>query len=402
MSGPESKNTATHITENKPGRPKVSAVIPCLNEEQTLGICIKKAFEAMFRLGIKGEVVVGDNGSTDRSVEIAERLGARVVHQPLRGYGAALMAGIDAAEGEFIIMGDADDSYDWLDIAPFIAALDDGADIVLGNRFAGGIMPGAMPFLHRYVGNPVLSRLSRWVYKAPVGDFHCGMRAFKKEAYKKISLHTPGMEFATEMVVNAVRSGLTIKEVPIKLYPDKRSRPPHLRTFRDGWRHLRFIMMRAPNYLYMIPGGTLFIAGIALQLMLVKGPVTIHGFYFGIHFLALGCLMAMVGFNVINLGIFAKAIVASQLPYFRDSVIDWMLDHFTLEVGLLSGGAMCFAGLLINASILWKWVSLSTPMVDSIHIVFVATSAIAIGLNIVFSSFLINMFLIEEREWRSD
>jgi len=402
MIGPESENTSTHKTENNPGRPKVSAVIPCLNEEQTLGICINKAFEAMLKLGIEGEVVVGDNGSTDRSVEIAEELGARVVHQPLRGYGAALMAAIEAAEGEFVIMGDADDSYDWLDIAPFIAALDDGSDIVMGNRFAGGIMPGAMPFLHRYVGNPVLSRLSRWVYRAPVGDFHCGMRAFKKEAYKKISLHTPGMEFATEMVVNAVRSGLTIKEVPIKLYPDKRSRPPHLRTFRDGWRHLRFIMMRAPNYLYMIPGGLLFIAGISLQMMLVKGPVTIHGFYFGIHFLALGCLMAMVGFNVINLGIFAKAIVASQLPYFRDNVIDWILDHFTLEIGLLSGGAMCFVGILINASILWKWVSLSTPMVDSIHIVFVATSAIAIGLNIVFSSFLVNMFLIEERQWRSD
>ena len=213
---------------------RVSAIIPCLDEEETLGICIRKVLSAFAELGIDGEVVVGDNGSSDNSVRIAEELGARVVHQPIRGYGAALRAAIEAANGDYLIMADADDSYDWSQIRPFIEKLDNGADFVIGNRFKGGIMPGAMPPLHKYFGNPVLSFISRLFFHVPIGDFHCGMRSFTRKAYNRMHLQTSGMDFATEMIVRAAQAGLKIEEIPIKLYPDKRSRPSHLRSFRDG------------------------------------------------------------------------------------------------------------------------------------------------------------------------
>ena len=252
---------------------RVSAVMPCLNEEETLGICVEKAFRCFHEIGVDGEVVVADNGSTDRSVEIAQKLGARLIHQKVKGYGAALMAGIQAAKGDIIVMADADDSYDWSSMGPFIEKIEEGYDLVMGNRFKGEIKAGAMPFLHRYLGNPVLSIVARIFYRVPVGDFHCGMRAFTKGAYEEMRLRTTGMEFATEMVANSARRGLRIAEIPTVLYPDKRTRPPHLRSFRDGWRHLRFIMTYAPNYLYMIPGAFFFILGVALQLSLIRGAV---------------------------------------------------------------------------------------------------------------------------------
>jgi len=379
-------------------RPKISAVIPCLNEEETIGICVEKAFRAFDEMGVKGEVVIGDNGSTDNSRKIAEQLGARVVGQPQRGYGAALMAAIDAAWGDYIIMADADDSYDWLNLAPFIKKLDEGADVVMGNRFAGGIKPGAMPFLHRYLGNPVLSLLARIISKAPVGDFHCGMRGFTKDAYDKMNLKTHGMEFATEMVVRAARAGLKIAEVPIVLYPDKRSRPPHLRSFQDGWRHLRFIMTYGPNYLYLVPGGALFILGVLLQALLFSGPVTVFNLYMGVHFLALGCLMALVGFNVINLGVLAKVMMTIQTPDMKDRLVDWFVKNFSIEAGLVTGVALLAAGVAVDVALLWKWLFFSLPMKDTTHAAFVATSAIAIAVNVIFSSFLIGMFVQEAKE----
>lgn len=241
--------------------PLVSAIIPCLNEELTLAICIKKVTEAFTRLDIQGEIIIGDNGSTDQSVEIAKSLGARVIHQSVKGYGAAISAAASAAKGKYLIMADADDSYDWSQLDIFVDALESGADFVMGNRFAGGIEPGAMPPLHRYLGNPLLSGIARLLYHSPIRDFHCGMRAFTREAFQKMATRSTGMEFASEMIINAHRAGLIIHEVPIKLYPDKRNRPPHLRSFRDGWRHLRLLIAHAPDRLYLIPGFTLLLLG---------------------------------------------------------------------------------------------------------------------------------------------
>jgi len=378
--------------------PVISAVMPCLNEERTLATCIRKAQQCFRDMGVVGEVIVADNGSTDRSVAIATDLGARVVHVSARGYGAALMGGIEAAQGEFIVMADADDSYDWLGMQPFISKLREGFDLVVGNRFKGGIAPGAMPPLHRYLGNPVLSTLARIVYRAPLGDFHCGMRAFTRSAYERMRLRTPGMEFATEMIVNAVRAGLAVAEVPTRLCKDGRDRPPHLRSFRDGWRHLRFIFTYAPNYLYLAPGILMLCAGLALVLALARGPIVIGERYLGIHFLALGSVLTLAGFNVVHLGVLAKMIATAQLPHLRSRIHDWVLAKFTLEGGLVAGALLLLIGLGIDAAILWKWLASSGgPQEQTVHVAFVAAVSIVLGLNIVFSSFLLSMFATDHR-----
>jgi glycosyltransferase involved in cell wall biosynthesis len=378
--------------------PSVTAVMPCLNEERTLAVCIRKAQQCFRELGIEGEVVIADNGSTDRSVEIAESLGARVVHQSTRGYGAALTRGIEAARGDIIVMADADDSYDWLGMGPFIARIREGYDLVMGNRFAGGIERGAMPPLHRYLGNPVLSTIARVFHRAPIGDFHCGMRAFTKAGFLRMKVRTTGMEFATEMVVNAVRSGLRVAEVPTTLKPDGRNRPPHLRSFRDGWRHLRFIFTYAPNYLYLAPGALMMLVGLVAVAALARGPITIAGQYFGIHFLALGCGLTLTGFNVVHLGIIAKLIAGSQIAQPDSKVIRFALNIFTLEGGLLAGGLMFLAGVGIDAAILWKWLAAGRGSLDdTVHAAFVATLLMVLGLNTVFSSFLLSMIAADQR-----
>jgi glycosyltransferase involved in cell wall biosynthesis len=384
-------------------RPIVSAVMPCLNEERTLAACIRKAQQCFRELGIEGEVIVADNGSSDRSVEIATQLGARVVHQPRRGYGAALMKGIEEARGDIIVMADADESYDWLSMGQFIARIGAGFDLVMGNRFKGGIERGAMPPLHRYLGNPVLSALARIIHRAPIGDFHCGMRAFTKAAYSRMRLRTTGMEFATEMVVNSVRAGLKIAEVPTNLRPDGRNRPPHLRSFRDGWRHLRFIFTYAPNYLYLAPGGLMMLMGLALVAALARGPIIVAGQYVGIHFLALGCVLTLTGYNIVHLGVIAKVIAASQIAQAGSRISRWALNAFTLEGGLIAGALMFLAGLAIDGATLWKWLEHGRgPQEESVHIAFVATLLIVLGLNIVFSSFLLNMFAADQRERFTD
>lgn len=373
--------------------PVVSAVMPCLNEERTLGECIRKAQRCIEQMGVPGEVVVADNGSSDRSVEIALALGARVVHQPIAGYGAALSAGISAARGEFVVLADADDSYDWLGMAPFIAALRSGLDLVVGNRFLGGIDPGAMPPLHRYLGNPVLSWLARAVHKVPVGDFHCGMRALRRDVWEKLQVRTPGMEFATELIVNASQIGLRIGEVPTTLKKDGRDRPPHLRSFRDGWRHLRFILSYGPNHLFMAPGAALLLPGALLVGVLASGPITLGGHYFGIHFLALGCLLTLLGYNVINLGLFAKVIVMRG----QSRLSDWARNGFTLERGLLTGLAIAAIGVAVDVRLLLRWLAPGAgDMSDSVHPVFVATLAIVVGVNVMFSSFLLSLMLSEQ------
>ena len=379
--------------------PLVSAVMPCLNEEITLGVCIRKAQACFAALGIEGEVVIADNGSTDRSVEIAKELGARVVHQPIKGYGAALTAGIEAAAGEIIVMADADDSYDWAGMGPFIEKIRAGYDLVVGNRFKGGIAAGAMPPLHRYLGNPVLSTLARVVHRAPIGDFHCGLRAFTKTAFERMHLRTTGMEFATEMVVSAARADMRITEVPTTLKPDGRNRAPHLRSFRDGWRHLRFIFTYAPNYLYMAPGALMMLAGIVLVAMLSRGPIVIGGRFMGIHFLALGSLFTLAGFNIINLGVLAKAIAVSQLPSADSRIRRWALNQFTLEGGLIVGLLLFLGGLGVNVVVLIRWMQNGGgAQEETVHVAFAAALMIILGLNIVFSSFLLNMFMSDQRD----
>ncbi len=298
--------------------------MPCLNEENTLALCINKANACFARLGVAGEVVVADNGSTDRSVEIALSLGARVVHVPVKGYGAAVSAGARAAYGRVIIMGDSDDSYDWSKLDAFIAAVDAGSELVMGNRFKGGIEPGAMPPLHRYLGNPVLSFISKIAFRIPVGDFHCGMRAFSADAFRRMRLSGTGMEFATEMVASASRIGLKVSEIPIKLYPDKRGRPPHLRSFRDGWRHLRFILSHSPDHLFVWPG------------------------------------------------------MRSLLAH----------PH-QLELTLLAGAAGLLGGLAVDGTLLLRWLGTKQSMEDSVNLAIVASTVIAISLEVMFSAFLL-------------
>jgi Glycosyl transferase family 2 len=373
--------------------PLVSAIIPCLNEERTIGICVEKAFSAFARRGVRGEVVVGDNGSSDMSTEIAEALGARVVHQQVKGYGAAISAAAGAARGKYLIMADADDSYDWSQLDGFIDALEDGADLVMGNRFAGGIEPGAMPNLHRYLGNPVLSALARWLHQSPIRDFHCGMRGFTREAFRKMGARSPGMEFASEMVINAHRAGLDIREVPIKLYPDKRGRPPHLRSFRDGWRHLKLIIAHAPDTLYLIPGLALLALGVFGLAMLSAGPVRAAGQYFGIHFVALSAMATLIGLSAILLGALAKVAIAIYQPGVRGRVVPWLKRGRPLEWLVLSGTLLAAAGFAGDALLAFKWIFVGGPMEQSVHFVFATTTATVAGVVMVLSGFVLKLLL---------
>lgn len=390
-SGPD-----THNPESQPVTAvTVSAVMPCLNEEQTLAICIEKARRAFDAIGVIGEIVVADNGSTDRSISIAESLGARIVHESRKGYGSALMAGISAARGRYIVMADADDSYDWSELGRFVSKLAEGYDLVMGNRFLGGIAPGAMPPLHRYLGNPVLSALARFMYKIPIGDFHCGMRGFRRDAFEKIRPRTSGMEFATEMIVSAARCGLRITEIPTPLHPDKRNRPPHLRSFRDGWRHLRFILSHSPDYLYLWPGSLALGVGITLMLLLLSGPISIGKYYFGIHFMIAGSLASLVGVNVLTMGAMAKMILSYSSQIDQGLVRRLLNGRYTLETVLIVGFCLCVIGFGIDAAILFRWLNTDGPMEETIHLAILASTVFVMGLELLFTGFL--LFLARTR-----
>jgi glycosyltransferase involved in cell wall biosynthesis len=381
---------------------EVSVVIPCLNEAQTIAMCIRKALQSFAALGVRGEVIIADNGSVDDSVNIAEGLGARVVRESKKGYGAALSRGINAARGEIVVMGDADDSYDWSAIAPFIEKMREGFDLVMGNRFQGGIEQGAMPLLHRYLGNPVLSWIGRVAFQTNVGDFHCGMRAFTKTAFRRMCLSSSGMEFATEMVASSACQGLRIGEIPTKLYLDKRNRPPHLRSFRDGWRHLRFILTYAPDYLYLIPGFTLLAAGLLLQGLLIQGPARVFSFPLGIHFLALGSLLTLVGFNILNMGVLAKALMAHRYVGLVSRTTQWIRFRFNLEAGLIVGVFLVLLGIGIDVGIAVEWIrTWGGPMEQTVHLAFAATTTLVLGVNVIFSSFLLHTILLvnSESKW---
>src|SRR5260370_28379523 len=294
----------------------ISIVMPCLNEAETLATCIQKAQRAIAKDGLAAEIIVADNGSTDGSQAIAKELGARVVAVARKGYGSALIGGIDAARGRFVVMGDADDSYDFTAIAPLIDKLRDGYELVVGNRFMGGIEPGAMPWSHRWVGNPVLTMISRIFFHTPVGDAHCGLRGFRKDAYEQMRLRATGMEFASEMVIKASLKRMRIAEVPVTLRPDGRSRPPHLRTWRDGWRHLRLMLLFSPRWLFLYPGLVLFAVGILLSLLLLPGPVYAGSLRLDIHTLLVAGFLALLGHQMALFALFTKifAIRAGFLP----------------------------------------------------------------------------------------
>jgi len=289
---------------------ELSIVLPCLNEAETLAVCLRKALASLADLGVHGEVIVADNGSTDGSREIARDCGARVVDVPRRGYGAALGAGIAAATGTYVLMADADDSYALDDLGGFVAALRDGADLVMGNRFQGGIAPGAMPFLHRRLGNPILSSIGRLFFRIPVGDFHCGMRAFRRDRILDLGLRTTGMEFASEMIVRASLAHLNIVEVPTTLRPDGRSRAPHLRTWRDGWRHLRFLLAFSPRWLLFYPSLVLQVVGLLGLVWLAVGPRRIGGVGFDLHTMLAFATMFVIGLQGIGLAVIARSYAA--------------------------------------------------------------------------------------------
>jgi glycosyltransferase involved in cell wall biosynthesis len=325
--------------------PELSVVLPCLNEARTLGTCIVKIQSTFREYDIRGEIVVADNGSNDDSVVIAESMGVRIVHAEAKGYGNALMAGIAAASGKYIVMGDCDDTYDFSHIPRFLEKLRQGYELVMGNRFHGGIAPGAMPALHRYLGNPVLSFLGRTFFQARCGDLHCGLRGFSKSGYEKLGMRTTGMEFASEMVVKASLIGLRVTEVPTTLSPDKRARPPHLRTWRDGWRHLRFLLLYSPRWLFLYPGALLILAGLCVGGWLLPHPRTVHGVTFDVHTLLYAMVSILLGFQAASFAVFTKAYAsrAGLLP--QDPRLERLLHIVTLEMGLAVGVLLMLAGL---------------------------------------------------------
>lgn len=379
---------------------EVSVVMPCLNEAETLETCIVKAQRALEEARIAGEVVIADNGSTDGSVEIAERLGARVVNVRARGYGNALMGGIAAARGEYVVMGDADDSYDFSHVPRFVEQLRKGADVVMGNRFRGGIQKNAMPALHRYLGNPGLTRLGRLFFHSPVGDFYCGLRGFRKDAYERMGLRTTGMEFATEMVVKATLLHLRIAEVPTTLSPDGRSRPPHLRTWRDGWRTLRFFLLYSPRWLFLYPGIALMLVGAALGLWLLPAARTVGGVTLDVHTLVYAATFVLLGFQAIAFACFTKLFAISEGLLPPDAALDKLFGYITLEVGLAVGAVLTMLGLGASIYAVSGWGAQHFGMLDysrTMRIVIPAALCLTLGAQTIFASFFLSVLGMRRR-----
>jgi glycosyltransferase involved in cell wall biosynthesis len=379
---------------------ELSVLMPCLNESLTLRTCIRKALLTISAMGVRGEVLVADNGSTDGSQAIAIEAGARVVPVETRGYGSALRSGIAAARGKYVIMGDADDSYDFTQLADFVNKLDEGYDLVMGNRFKGRILPGAMPPLHRFLGNPGLSWLGRLFFKCPVGDFQCGLRGFRKDAIDQLNLRTLGMEFSTEMVVKATLFNLRIAEIPTVLAPDGRDRPPHLRTWRDGWRYLRFLLLYSPRWLFLYPGLVLFLLGLAITAWLLPGPQTIGAVTFDYHTLLFAAMAMLLGFQSINFAAFSKlfAITEGLLP--EDPRLNRLFRYVTLEVGLVTGVILIAIGAGYWIFGLSFWSGHHFGPLDpekTLRIVIPGMVALTLGMEIVLSSFFLSVLGMARR-----
>jgi glycosyltransferase involved in cell wall biosynthesis len=379
-------------------RAEVSIVMPCLNEAETLAACIQTAQRALEAAGLRGEVIVADNGSADGSTVIARELGARVVEVPKRGYGNALIGGIAAADGAFVVMGDADASYDFSAIGPFIERLRAGDDLVVGNRFSGGIQDGAMPWSHRWIGNPVLSRIGRIFFHAPVRDMHCGLRAFRKDAFERMHLRATGMEFASEMVIKASLKRMRVSEVPVVLRPDGRSRPPHLRTWRDGWRHLRFMLLFSPRWLFLYPGLALFAAGVLLSALLLPGPLRVGGVRLDIHTLLVAGFLALLGYQLVLFAVFTKFFAIREGFHPPHPALERVFKHVTLEVGLAAGALMALAGAVALVAAVVSWQSAGFGNLDpslTMREVIPAVVLLALGTQTVFASFFISILSID-------
>ncbi|HKY32675.1 MAG TPA: glycosyltransferase family 2 protein [Candidatus Polarisedimenticolia bacterium] len=365
-------------------------IIPCLNEEATVGVCVSKAVRALAAMGASGEVIVVDNGSTDRSALIAEAAGARVVAEPRRGYGRAYLAGFAAARGRYLVIGDADDTYDFSDLAGFVLPLREGCDMVMGTRLKGRIEPGAMPWHHRWIGVPILSAVLNLLFRAGISDAHCGMRSLTAAAASSLKLRTTGMEFASEMIIKAARGGLRIVERPITLHRGGRPGRPHLRSFRDGWRHLKMMFMLSPTWLFLIPGAGLFLLGAAVMAVTALGPYRVAGVLVDYHWMIAGSLLAVVGFNVLNIGFFARIFALTEGFEEKDPLLESLFRWLNLERGLLAGALLTLAGAAINIRLLSDWIRMGYSFGDQVQRIrpaLIALTLMVIGVQLVFSSF---------------
>jgi len=388
----EAADTATTAIE-------LSIVMPCLNEVETLDACIRKSRQAIEKLGVAAEIIVADNGSTDGSQAAAHDLGARVVDVARKGYGSALIGGIAAARGRFVIMGDADDSYDFTAIGPLLDKLREGCDLVMGNRFAGGIQEGAMVWSHRWVGNPALTFVSRVFFHTPVGDMHCGLRGIRKDAYERLRLRARGMEFASEMVIKASLQGLRIAEVPVTLGPDGRSRPPHLRTWRDGWRHLRFMLLFSPRWLFLYPGIALFAAALLAGAALETGPKQIGAVQFDIHTLLLAGFSCLIGYQLVVFAVFTKVFAMEQGFHPPNPTYRSMFRYVKLETGLAAGGLMLLVGIVGIVVAVISWQSAGFGSLDprlTMREVIPAAVLLTLGVQTIFASFFLSILGIDE------
>jgi len=389
--------TSSYETRDHGADVELTILMPCLNEAETIAICVQKATSFLLLHDVDGEVLVADNGSTDGSVALAEAAGARVINVVGRGYGSALMAGIKAAHGRFVIMGDADDSYDLTALKPFLNRLRAGADLVMGNRFQGGIAPGAMPRLHRYLGNPVLSFIGRLFFHSKIGDFHCGLRGFNRAQVLRLGLQATGMEFASEIVVKATLARYQVEEVPTTLAPDGRSRPPHLRSWRDGWRHLRFLLLFSPRWLFFYPGLAMILLGLTIGLAILPGPLVIAGTRFDLDTLAGASSLVVIGVQAVLFAIFTSVYASNEGFLPPSSAVRRLLKVWTLERGLAIGSVIGLLGASggVAAFVLWSGTSfgdLDNNLV--LRVVLPSLAALVVSCQLVLGTFFLSILSI--------
>jgi len=387
-------NTTDNEAHSSSGEIELSVVMPCLNEAETVGVCVRKANEILRRSGISGEIIIADNGSTDGSAEIAEASGARIVRASEKGYGSAIRVGIAAALGTYVLMADSDNSYDFGQIPEFLNELRAGFDLVMGNRFRGGIAKGAMPPLHRYFGNPILTAIGRLFFSSPCRDFHCGIRAFRRDSFGRMDIRSTGMEFASEMVVKANLLRMAVAEIPATLSPDGRSRPPHLRSWRDGWRHLRFLFMYSPRWLFLYPGIALMLLGMAGCVWLLPGPQFIGGIGFDVHTLLYAFVFVLLGFQLVAFSVFTKVFAISEGLLPHDPRLNRVFRRITLETGLTAGAILILAGVGGSAFAVSGWAGTTFGALNPSHmlrIVMPSVFALTLGVQIIFSSFFLSI-----------
>ncbi|HEY4765892.1 MAG TPA: glycosyltransferase family 2 protein [Candidatus Sulfotelmatobacter sp.] len=387
-------------TEDSAEMLDVSVVMPCLNESATIGRCVTKALQTISQLNLSGEVIVADNGSIDGSRQMASALGARVISITTPGYGAALQGAIAAARGQFVLMGDSDDSYDFTQLGAFLSKLREGYDLVVGNRFRGGISPGAMPLLHRYAGNPILSGIGNLLFKSPVGDFHCGLRAFRRDSIEQLRLQMLGMEFASEMIVKATLFGLRLTEIPTTLSPAGRKRASHLRTWRDGWRHLRFLLLYSPRWLFLYPGILLFVLGTMASTWLLFSPRTVGRITFDVDTLLFSAMAILLGFQSINFAAFTEAFAITRGFRPADTRLDRLLRHMNLETGLALGTSLLLMGAGMWGAGLSYWSSMHFGNLNpakTLRLVIPGVVCLTLGFQVMLSSFFLSVLGIERQ-----